>query len=138
MGWKQPTGGSISGKGTPMNEKKIYRIAEFLADDIESEAGPKVGPVQKAVPVAVGVSAKASLKTAGGFATHMNVKDAFPNTPEGKTELEAFCKKWRYVGMMRPQGTGFTATVEVDYLEDLLSEMVNKYAMYDFVVSGVQ
>ena len=40
-----------------MNERKIRRIAEFLADDIESEAGPKVGPTQKAVPVAVGVSA---------------------------------------------------------------------------------
>jgi hypothetical protein len=49
-----------------MNEKKIYRIAEFLADDIESEAGPKVGPVQKAVPVAVGVSAATKVATFGG------------------------------------------------------------------------
>ena len=37
-----------------MNERKIHRVAEFLADDIESEAGPKVGPVQKAVPVTEG------------------------------------------------------------------------------------
>lgn len=41
-----------------MNEQKIHRIAEMIADDVEAEAGPKVGPVQKAVPVAVGVSAK--------------------------------------------------------------------------------
>ena len=37
-----------------MNERKIHRVAEFLADDIESEAGPKVGPVQKVVPVTEG------------------------------------------------------------------------------------
>lgn len=45
-----------------MNEQKIHRIAQMIADDVEAEAGPKVGPVQKAVPVAVGVSAKVANK----------------------------------------------------------------------------
>jgi hypothetical protein len=29
----------------------------MIADEVDAEAGPKVGPVQKAVPVAVGVTA---------------------------------------------------------------------------------
>ena len=34
------------------------RIAEVIADEVDAEAGPKVGPVQKVQPVSVGVSAR--------------------------------------------------------------------------------
>lgn len=37
---------------------RFQRIADMIADEVDAEAGPKTGPVQKAVPVAVGLSAK--------------------------------------------------------------------------------
>ena len=42
--------------GVTMN--RYQRIADMIADEVDAEAGPKTGPIQKAVPVVKGISAR--------------------------------------------------------------------------------